>query len=125
MKPFALVLVVALAALPLAAERHKLAEINTETEEGKMLQAIGTEEDTARKLKLMEAFTEKFPKHTANAWVLSQQQSAYLKANDFDKTIATGEKLLVMDAADDDAAYNNLKAAEGKKDSALILKWAA
>jgi hypothetical protein len=55
--------------------------------------------------------------------VLSQLQPAYAKAGNFDKALETGEKLVVLDAMDIDAAYGNLKAAEAKKDAAAVLKW--
>ena len=55
---------------------------------------------------------------------LVESQQAHLKAADFDKAIEAGEKLLALDPLDYDAAYQNLKAAEGKKDADAILKWA-
>jgi tetratricopeptide (TPR) repeat protein len=106
------------------AQRHKLGEINAETEEGKFLQSIGTEADAARKLQLMEAFVAKFGSHEAAGWVYSQMQPAYAAAGNFDKALEAGEKLLALDPMDIDAAYGSLKAAEGKKDSAAVLKWA-
>src|SRR5262249_33431579 len=48
----------------------------------------------------------------------------YLKANQFDKALAAGEKLLAIDPDDPSAAHSCLKAAEGKKDAALIRRWA-
>jgi tetratricopeptide (TPR) repeat protein len=119
-----LIVALALIASQAAAQRHKIGEINTETEEGKFLQSIGTEEDPARKVQLMEAFVGKYGKHEAAGWVWSQLQPAYSKAANFDKALDAGEKLLALDPMDIDAAYANLKASEGKKDSALILKWA-
>ncbi|HYI92123.1 MAG TPA: hypothetical protein VEX68_01135 [Bryobacteraceae bacterium] len=105
------------------AQRHKLAAINAETEEGKMLQAISQETDASKKLALMEEFASKFPKHDATGWVYTQLQAGYNKAGNSDKAVAVGEKLLVLDAMDIDAAYANLKASEAKKDSEGVLKW--
>ena len=107
-----------------AAQRHKLESINAETPEGKVLQSIGFEQDPAKKLALMEQFAAEHAKHEAAGWVLSQMQLAYSKAGNHDKTIATGEKLLALDNTDIEAAYANLKAAEAKKDSHEIAKWA-
>lgn len=110
--------------LTLAAQRYKLAAIHAATEDGRLLQSISTEQDPARQLKLMEQFQTTYPKHDATGWVGSQLQQAYVKAGSFDKAIETGERLLALDALDFDAAYANLQAAEGKKDSDAVLKWA-
>ena len=107
------------------AQRHKLATVNAETPEGKMLQQIGQETDAAKKLAMMEQFASQFPTHDATGWVYSQMQVAYSKAGDSDKAIATGEKLLALDGMDVDAAYANLKASEAKKDADGVLKWSS
>ncbi len=107
------------------AQRHKLATVNAETPEGKMLQQIGQETDAAKKLAMMEQFASQFPTHDATGWVYSQMQVAYSKAGDSDKAIVTGEKLLALDGMDVDAAYANLKASEAKKDADGVLKWSS
>ena len=124
MRLFRLMLAVGLAAVPALAQRHNLSQFTTQTDEGKALQAISTEQDVNRKLGLMEEFASKYPKHEATSWVLYQMQTEALKANQFDKATEAGEKLLAMDPLDVDAAYNNIKAAEGKKDTTAIIKWA-
>jgi hypothetical protein len=108
-----------------SAQRHKLASINAETPEGKLLQSIATEADAAKKLEMMEQFANEFAKHEATGWVLSQMQVGYTKAGNHDKAIATGEKLLALDNTDIEAAYANLKASEAKKDAEGIMKWSA
>ena len=123
MKLFTLLTVLAIAAPPAAAQRHKLA-INATTEDGKVLQSIVSETDAARKQKLIEQFTAAYPKHEASGWVWSQLQQLTLKAGSFDKAIEAGEKLVALDPLDYDAAYANIQAAEGKKDSVAVLKWA-
>jgi hypothetical protein len=124
MKPVIATVVLILGAISTAhAQRHKLGEVNAETPEGQLLQQIGQEADAAKKLELMEKFTAQHPKHEGAAWVLEQLQAAYAKANQADKTIETGEKLLALDAGDLDAALRNLKASESKKDAALVKKW--
>ncbi|MEO7653948.1 MAG: hypothetical protein ABIZ80_26110, partial [Bryobacteraceae bacterium] len=45
------------------------------------------------------------------------------KAKQYDKALETGEKLVALDPGDVEAAHQNLKAAEGKKDPDLIRKW--
>ncbi|MCS7023953.1 MAG: hypothetical protein NZV14_04085 [Bryobacteraceae bacterium] len=107
-----------------AAQRHKLV-INAETPEGQLLQQIGQEQDTAKKTSLMEEFLAKHPKHEGAGWVLDQLVNSYLKANDFDKALDAGQKLLSLDPDDLSTSHNCLKAAEGKKDPDAIRRWAA
>jgi tetratricopeptide (TPR) repeat protein len=89
------------------------------------LQAIGQEADAAKKTALMEDFVQKHPKHEGTGWVLEQLLAGYVKANEFDKVLATGGKLLAMDPDDVATAHSCLKAAEGKKDPNMIKEWAA
>lgn len=105
------------------AQRHQLGTVNAETPEGQLLQQIGQTEDEAKKLALMQQFVSQHPKHEALGWVYQQLQTAYLKAAQPDQAIDIGEKLVAMDADDIDAAHNNLKAAEAKKDPDLVAKW--
>lgn len=123
MKVFVLIFAGVLLSGSAVAQRHKPVVINTETEEGKLLQAIGTEQDPARKITLMEGFVGKFGPHEASGWVWSQLQPEYAKAGRHDQVLAAGEKLLAMDPLDIEAAYANLKAAEAKKDSEGVVKW--
>ncbi len=90
---------VILVALSVAAfgQRHKLEEVDSEKPEGKLLQQIMQENDTAKKTALMEQFAQQFPKQESAAFVLEQLQAIYVKAKDPDKVIATGEKLLAID----------------------------
>jgi len=120
-------ILVFLIAFALAAfgQRHKLEELDAEKPEGKLLQQIMQENDQGKKLALMEQFSGQFPKLEASAWVLQQMQGMYAKANEPDKAIAAGEKLLAIDPDDPEAALQCLKAAEAKKDVALIEKWSA
>ena len=99
-------------------QRHKLEVVDAEKPEGKLLQQCMQESDPAKKTALMEQFAEQYPKLEDTAWVLEQLQTYYAGANQPDKTIAAGEKLLAMDPDDPDAALQCLKAAEAKKDLA-------
>lgn len=123
MKTFRLILLAAVVAGTLTAQRHKL-DINTETPEGQLLQQIGQEQDAGKKLALMEDFLAKHPKHEGSGWVLEQVVTAQLKANNFDRVLDAGQKLLAMDPNDVATSHNCLKAAEGKKDPDAIKQWA-
>src|SRR5207253_892649 len=92
--------------------------------EGKLLQEISQQASDSKKQTLMEEFIAKYPKHEGVGWVYGQLQARYLKQSQFEKALAAGESALTLDPADLDAAYNDLKAAEGLKDSGLIKKWA-
>ena len=111
-----------LLAWPLAAQRHKV-NINAETPEGQLLQMIGQEPEGDRKMAMMEAFIEKHSKDASAPWVLQQMQTIFLKANNFDKALDAGTRIMAVDPLDVETAQGNLKAAEGKKDTALILQW--
>lgn len=119
-----LLLLAALMAGPGYAQRHRLGEVNAEKPDGQLLQQIGQEADETKKLALLEQFAAEYPKHEALGWVYEQAQTAYMKANQPDKALETGEKLLALDPQHVEAAHQNLKAAEMKKDPDLIRKWA-
>ncbi|MBI4910833.1 MAG: hypothetical protein HY820_44885 [Acidobacteria bacterium] len=117
-------MLVLLAASTLPAQRHRV-NINTETPEGQLLQMIGQEASNAdRKMAMMEEFVNKYARHESVGWVLEQVIAAQLKSNNFDKALASCQQLLAVDPDDPSAAHSCLKAAEGKKDLAGILKWA-
>ncbi len=118
--PILILIVTAGAAL---GQRHKLGTVNAETPEGLLLQQIGQTQDESKKIQLMEQFAGKAPKHEAIGWVYEQMQTSYLKAGQPDKALDIGDKLVAMDPDDLDAAHQNLKAAEAKKDPDLIRKW--
>src|SRR5450759_304881 len=120
-KTFAFVVLLAFAAN--AQPRHKLV-VNSDTEEGKLLQQIGQQTDNPKKQALLEEFIAKYPKHDGVTWVYGQLQPLYIKQNQFDKALDAGDKALAIDPDDLDVSYNNLKAAEGKKDHDPIKKWA-
>lgn len=105
-----------------AAKRHLA--VDTESPEGVLLKQLTDEGDAAKKLTLMEEFSAKHPNHESATWVLGEMQTQYLKANQFAKALAAGEKVLAADPDDVPIAHGNLKAAEGLKDQAAIRKWA-
>jgi hypothetical protein len=120
MRTLAILIVLACTAF---GQRHKLEEVDAEKPEGKLLQQILQENDAAKKAVLMEQFATEFPKLEATPWVLEQLMGIYVKANDHDKTIAAGKKLLAVDPDDPEAALQCLKAAEAKKDMPMILSF--
>jgi tetratricopeptide (TPR) repeat protein len=125
MKTIATLFALALAAAPGWTQCHKLAEINTTSPEGQLLQKAGLEEDAVKKLALQEEFASQYPQHEAAGWVYEQLLNGYVKANEADKALAFGEKLAAMPPECVEDAQQTLKAAEMKKDPDLVLKWSA
>jgi len=117
-----LILTVAFA-LAAFAQRHKLDEVDAEKPEGKLLQQCMQENDAVKKAALMEQFVQQFPKVAQTTWVLEQLQSFYVKAGQTDNVLAAGDKLLALDPGDPESALQNLKAAEARKDLALVKKY--
>lgn len=111
------------ASVALAQNRHKV-DINAETPEGQALQAIGQEQDAAKKTALLEDFAAKHAQNPNVYWVLGQLEPAYVKAQQWDKVIPIAEKLIGANPADAQMAYGGLQAAVGKNDPDLIVKWA-
>ncbi|MCU1276323.1 MAG: hypothetical protein JWO48_3754 [Bryobacterales bacterium] len=106
----------------LLAQRHKV-NINTETPEGQALQTLGQETDDAKRLAMLEKFTQDYGKSENLAWVYGQMQPLYVKANQPDKAVEIGDKLIALDPEDLDTALATLKASEAKKDPDLVKKW--
>src|SRR5260370_32322324 len=106
------------------AQRYRLKEVNPATPDGALLQDITQEQDNAKRVSLLEKFLGQYEKHPAAPWAIYQLVPAYTKAGEFDKAMATGDKLTALDPGDPESAHNALKAAEGKKDADAIRKWA-
>jgi tetratricopeptide (TPR) repeat protein len=121
MRTFLILVAFSCAAL---AQRHKLEEVDSEKPEGKLLQQIMQENDAAKRTPMLEQFATQYPKHEGAAWVLDQLLQTYVKAGDADKAIAAGDRLIAIDPDDPEANLQSLKAAEIKKDPALIKKYA-
>ena len=90
--------------------------------EGKLLQQILQESDGAKRKPLLEQFATEYPKHDGAAWVLEQLQEIAVKAGDPDQILDAGDRLLAIDPHDPEAGLQNLKAAQSKKDYALMKK---
>src|SRR5947209_18265108 len=116
-KAFAVIVLLGLSSS--AQPPHKLT-VNSETEEGRLLQQIEQQSDPAKQQALLEQFVTKYPKHEAAAWVYGQLQALYLKQEQFDKALEVATQALAIDPDDLDSAYHALKASEGKKDAGLI-----
>ncbi|MEP7365190.1 MAG: hypothetical protein ABI972_18205 [Acidobacteriota bacterium] len=106
------------------AQKRAKVDINAETPEGQMLQAIGQEGDPTKKLALLEEFLQKHPEHPGALWALGQAETQYAKAGEHDKVLATVPKILAADPADVEMAHQALKSAEAKNDTALVVQWA-
>lgn len=119
----AIALTVLLAAIAYGQQRAR-PTVNVESDEGKLLQEIEQQKDEAKKQALLEQFAAKYPQHQGTPWVYEQLQVIFLKHNQFDRTLDAGVKALTLDHDDLEAAYHNLKAAEGKKAPEPIKKWA-
>src|SRR5690349_12459911 len=72
--------------------------VESDTQEGQLLQQIDSEENATKKLALLESFAKQFPNHEAMTWVLGQLQTSYLAQKDYDKVFAAGTKILSFDA---------------------------
>ncbi len=116
---------IAVLALAIVCSCSAWAQVDASSPEGQALGAISQEKDAAKKQALLEEFVKKFPNSSQSAWAWEQLQDDYLQAKDFDKTLEAGDKALAADADNPIPAYNNLKAAEGKGDVDLIMKWSA
>src|ERR1700690_4362908 len=119
-----IVLLALLLACGALAQRHKV-NINTETPEGQALQQIGQESDEAKKLAACDKFTQDYPKSENLAWVYGEMQPLYVKANQPDKAVEAGEKIMATDPENLETALATLKASEAKKDPDLVKKWSA
>jgi tetratricopeptide (TPR) repeat protein len=96
--------------------------INTESDEGKLLQQAGEQTDASAKIKLLEEFLAKFGSHDAAGYVHLQLLTEYLKLNNFDKAIEHGQKAQEAAPQDMEVAHLLVKAAEGKGDAAGLVK---
>lgn len=113
-----------LAAATLAAQ-HSAPTPDLATPEGKLLQRITHENDLTNKRALLEEFVSSYPNHDATAWVYEQLLDSYRSANEPDKLLAGGERLLAIDPTDFTTAQTCLNTAlQMKKDPDLVLKWA-
>lgn len=96
--------------------------INTESEEGKLLQQAGDQTDPAGKVKLLEEFVSKFGAHDAAGYVHLQLLTEYLKLNNFDKAVEHGAAAQKKAPQDLEVAHLLVKAAEGKGDAAGLVQ---
>ena len=107
------------------AQRHPAAEIDPRTPDGALLTKALQENDPSQKTAILEQFSTQYPKSPSAPWALDTLQAIYVKAGQYDKIVATGEKLLALDPEDPESALQNLKAVEALKDLPGIRKWSA
>ena len=81
-----LILLLVAGAAPAGAQLRNVT-INTESDEGKLLQQAGEQTDAAKKIELLEQFLAKFSSHDAAGYVHLQLLAEYLKVNNFDKAL--------------------------------------
>src|SRR5690349_21001881 len=86
--------------------------VEVDTQEGQLLQAIDTEKDATVRFRLLEKFAKDYPNHEAVTWVLSHIQNHFLEAEEYERVLATGTKILSVDPLEVSAAHTCLKAAE-------------
>jgi tetratricopeptide (TPR) repeat protein len=96
---------------------------NPDSPEGHFLELISLQSDAAKKLALIEQFTQRYPKHPAVSWAYEHLQTAALEAGQWDKALMFGEKLVQVNPDDIDAAQLNVKAAESKGDKTSVKLW--
>jgi tetratricopeptide (TPR) repeat protein len=117
---FALAAVLALSPVVAEAERYERPEATQPCEETLALQHIFELAGRAEQLRLLEDFYRRFPKHPARGWVLEQTQILLAARQQWREAITAGERLLDLDPDDVEAAYRNLKAAEGAQDAQAV-----
>jgi tetratricopeptide (TPR) repeat protein len=104
------------------AQRYS-ANANPDSPEGTFLELINLQSDGARKLALIEQFTQRFPRHPAVSWAYEQLQLAAMQASQWDKALAFGERLAQLNPDDIEVAQLNIKAAESKGDRTTVKLW--
>jgi tetratricopeptide (TPR) repeat protein len=105
------------------AQRPKPA-FDPETKDGLLIEHILQERDPADKLRYLEQFAVQYPSHHAIAWVYDQLQPAYYDVKEYDQAMRIGGLRLAIEPDNLDAAKIALRAAEAKKDTDEMLKWA-
>src|SRR5260370_8527726 len=91
--PMRILLLALLLAAGALAQRHKV-NINTETPEGQALQSIGQESDDAKKLGMLEKFTQDYATSENLPWVYTQIQPLYTKSIHPHKTTPIRTKII-------------------------------
>jgi tetratricopeptide (TPR) repeat protein len=115
--------VVMLCALCLQAQEGDPYLVRQATPESQFLDLVDLVAEPAKQLELLDAFQVQFPKYEAMATVHTQMQDLCVGLELWDRALTIGAKLLALDDGNVEAVRLNLKAAEGKKDAALIAKW--
>jgi len=103
-------------------ERYSVT-VDPDSTEGQFLDLVNLQSDEARKLSLIEQFTQRFPKHQAVSWAYEQLQLAAMRAGQWDRALTFGEKLVQLHPNDMDTAQLNIKAAESKGEATTVKLW--
>lgn len=112
----------ALLLTPAVAQRYS-ANANPESPEGQFIELIGLQSDDAKKLELVEQFTQRFPRHPAVSWAYEQLLLAAMQTSQWDRALAFGERLAQLNPDDVEVAQINIKAAESKGDKTSVKLW--
>jgi tetratricopeptide (TPR) repeat protein len=91
--------------------------------EAQFLELVDLVAEQAKQLELLDTFLVQFPKYEGMSMVHAQMQELCVDLKHWDRALELGGKLLAVDDSDIETVRRNLKAAEGKNDSALIAKW--
>lgn len=93
------------------------------TPEAQFLELVDLVAEPAKQLELLDTFLVQFPKYEGMATVYAQMQEVCVGLKNWDRALDLGAKLMALDDSDIETVKRNLKAAEGKGDTALIAKW--
>lgn len=113
-------LLLGLLATPLAAQHRYQLKYTPGSQEGGILELIGHQLDTNRKIEETERFLKLFPNHAATDYLHEWLMFTYRRAKQLDQALANGEKLLARHPDDFDTLYRCWQMAEEKKDTKLV-----
>jgi tetratricopeptide (TPR) repeat protein len=93
------------------------------TPEAQFLELVDLVADPAKQLELLDTFLVQFPKYEGMATVYAQMQELCVGLKNWDRALDLGAKLIALDDSDIETVKRNVRAAEGKGDTALVAKW--
>jgi tetratricopeptide (TPR) repeat protein len=97
--------------------------VNQITPESQFLDLVDLVADPEKQLGLLDIFLGQYPKYEGINTVHSQMQDLCVTLKLWDRALSLGDQLLKVDESDIEAVRLNVKAAEGKNDTALMAKW--
>jgi tetratricopeptide (TPR) repeat protein len=97
--------------------------VDPNTPDGKLLAQVQAENDPAKRLYLLELFSDLFPNSQLAGYIFGELQDRYRLAGKFDKALDAGTKLLALEPNNLEAACLNWRIAADLKYPALETKW--